>query len=309
MEEKMTNAPFEFVKEKDKNFNKIVRPSLTYWQDVRYRYSKNKLAIAGLIFIIFITLAAIFVPIIWEFFGYNYRNQNLSNANKFPSFAHWFGTDRLGRDIFVRVMYGARYSLAVAFLGTILNFMIGIIYGGISGFAGGTMDLVMMRIVDILYSIPTMIVVILLGVVFKPGFASILIALVISYWISMARIVRGEVLQLKNQEFVLAARTLGVSNSKILFRHLIPNSMGPIIVTATLMIPQAIFLESFLSFLGLGIQAPKASWGTLASDAVQTITKYPYQLLFPALALSLTMLAFNFLGDGLRDSLDPKMRR
>ncbi len=304
-----TDDSFKFVEIKNASLVKIVRPSLTYWQDIRLRFSKNKLAIAGLIFIIIITFCAIFVPFIWGFFGYNYVKQNLDNVNKFPNIYHLFGTDRLGRDIFVRVMYGARYSLSVAFLGTLLNFLIGIIYGGIAGYLGGMVDLVMMRVIDILYSIPTMIIVILLGIVFNPGFTTIIIALIISYWINMARIVRGEVLTLKNQEFVLAARTLGISNAKILFKHLIPNSMGPIIVTATLMIPQAIFLESFLSYLGLGIQAPKASWGTLASDAVQTLTKYPYQLLFPALALSLTMLAFNFLGDGLRDSLDPKMRK
>lgn len=297
---------FEFLPAEEKNRNEIVRPSISYWQDAWRRLKKNKLAIISLIFIIIITLLAIAIP---AFSKYDYATNDLVASNQWPSSKHWFGTDQLGRDMFVRVMFGARYSLIIAFVASILNFIIGILYGGISGYVGGAADNIMMRIVDILYSIPMMIYVIIIMSILGAGLSSIIIALAISYWLSMARIVRGEVLQLKSQEFVLAAKVLGASNRRILLRHLIPNCIGPIIVTLTLLIPQAIFTESFLSFIGLGLSAPKASWGTLASDAMQGLYVYPYQLLFPSLAICLTILAFNLLGDGLRDSLDPRMRR
>jgi oligopeptide transport system permease protein len=191
----------------------------------------------------------------------------------------------------------------------LINLTIGVIYGGISGFYGGRVDSVMMRIVDILYSIPVLLYVILLMVVLQPGLTNIFIALGIAYWLRMARIVRGQILSLKEQEYVLAARTIGADHWRIIFRHLIPNSMGPIIITMTLAIPEAIFTEAFLSFIGLGVAAPMASWGVLASEGVTSLRSYPFQLFFPALAISITMLAFNFLGDGLRDALDPRMRR
>lgn len=297
---------FELLLEEDKGTNEIVRPSISYWQDAWRRLKSNKLAIVSLVFIIVITLLAITVPWLSK---YDYKTNDLSISNQWPSTIHWFGTDQLGRDMFVRVMFGARYSLIIAFVASILNFIIGILYGGISGYAGGAADNIMMRIVDILYSIPMMIYVIIIMSIMGAGLFSIIIALAISYWLSMARIVRGEVLQLKSQEFVLAAKVLGASNKRILLRHLIPNCIGPIIVTLTLLIPSAIFTESFLSFIGLGLSAPKASWGTLASDAMQGLYVFPYQLFFPSLAICLTILAFNLLGDGLRDSLDPRMRR
>lgn len=297
---------FELLLEEDKGTNEIVRPSISYWQDAWRRLKSNKLAVVSLVFIIVITLLAITVPWLSK---YDYKTNDLSISNQWPSTIHWFGTDQLGRDMFVRVMFGARYSLIIAFVASILNFIIGILYGGISGYAGGAADNIMMRIVDILYSIPMMIYVIIIMSIMGAGLFSIIIALAISYWLSMARIVRGEVLQLKSQEFVLAAKVLGASNKRILLRHLIPNCIGPIIVTLTLLIPSAIFTESFLSFIGLGLSAPKASWGTLASDAMQGLYVFPYQLLFPSLAICLTILAFNLLGDGLRDSLDPRMRR
>ena len=241
---------------------------------------------------------------------YKRQENNLSITNEAPSLTHWFGTDQLGRDIFVRVMYGARYSLIIGFVASFLNLFIGIIYGGIAGFVGGKLDNIMMRIVDIINSIPMTIYVILLMVMFeKGGLFNIIIALSVSYWISMARIVRGEILQLKQQEFVLAAKTLGASGKRILFKHLIPNCLGSIIVTLTLQIPTAIFTEAFLSFIGLGIAPPAASWGTLANDALQSLRLYPYQLLFPTLAICLTILSFNLLGDGLRDALDPKVKK
>lgn len=280
--------------------------TLGYWQDAWIRLKKNKMALLGLIIIVCLIIVAIFGPI---FSSHTYDEQNLMMTNSSPSWEHWFGTDNLGRDIFIRVLYGARISLAIGIVASLLNLFIGVIYGGIAGFCGGKIDRIMMNIVDILYSVPTLLYVILLMVILKPGLINIFIALGIGYWLQMARIVRGQILSMKEQEFILAARTIGVSKKRILFRHLLPNAMGAIIVTMTLAIPDAIFIEAFLSFIGLGVSAPMASWGVLASEGVNNLRAYPFQLFFPAVAISVTMLAFNFLGDGLRDVLDPKMRR
>lgn len=220
------------------------------------------------------------------------------------------GSDHLGRDILCRLMYGARISLIVAFVAATVNLLIGVTYGSISGFKGGTIDNVMMRIVDIINSIPLVIYVILLMVLLnKSNMWTIIIALGSVYWVGMARLVRGQVLSLKDLEFVLAARTLGVSQGKIITRHLIPNAIGPILVSLTMMIPTAIFTEAFLSFIGIGMSAPAASWGTMANEAISLLEKYPYQLLLPSLAIGITVLSFNFLGDGLRSALDPRLRR
>lgn len=302
----ITKDLFEKVPADQRDLNKMVRPSVTYWQDVWRRLKENKFAMAGLVIIVLITIAAIFGPMISK---YDYFAQDFNVANQGPTGAHWFGTDGFGRDILVRILYGARISLTVGFAASILNITIGVLYGGISGYFGGRVDSTMMRIVDILYSIPMLIYVILLMLVLGAGLKSIVVALAISYWTSMARIVRAQILSLKQQEFVLAAKTLGASSPRILLRHLIPNSMGPIIVTLTLSIPSAIFTESFLSFIGLGVSAPMASWGTLASEALEGYMLYPYQLFFPALAICVTVYAFQLLGDGLRDALDPKMRK
>ncbi len=253
--------------------------------------------------------------------------------NKYPhdkvsNSTYLLGTDMLGRDMLTRVMHGARISLTVAFVATLVNFFIGIFYGSISGYSGGNVDNYMMRIVDIINSIPLVLYVILLMVLLKEvvisvtiagnyirifkggaGLGTIIIALGSIYWVGMARLVRGQILGLKEQEFILAARTIGVSKFKIITRHLVPNAMGPIIVSMTMMIPSAVFTEAFLSFIGLGISAPKASWGTLANNALSGLTTYPYQLFFPSAAIAITMLAFNFLGDGLRDALDPRLRK
>lgn len=283
----------------------ISRETFTFSQDVWRKLKRNRLSLLGLIFVVAISLGAIFVPI---FSTYSISSNDLSATNHFPSGKNWFGTDQLGRDLFVRVMFGARYSLSIAFIASILNLFIGIVYGGISGYLGGKWDMIMMRIVDIIYSVPMTIYVILIMVTFeKGGFLNIILALALSYWIGMARIVRGEILQLKEQEYILAARTIGASNSRILFKHLLPNCMGAIIVTLTLQIPSAIFTEAFLSFIGLGITPPAASWGTLANDALGGFRLYPYQLFFPTVAICLTILSFNLLGDGLRDALDPKI--
>jgi oligopeptide transport system permease protein len=241
-----------------------------------------------------------------EFRGQVVTEPQTSKLNKmFP-----FGTDGLGRDLLTRVMYGAQISLLVAFIATMANLFIGVIYGSISGYEGGRVDEIMMRIVDIINSIPLVLYVILLMVWFRGGgLTNIIIALSSVYWVSMARLVRGQMLSLKEQEFVLAARVIGVSKWKIILRHLIPNAMGPIIVSMAMMIPAAVFTESFLSFIGLGVSAPMASWGTLANNALSGLTTYPYQLFFPALSIAFTMLAFNFIGDGLRDTLDPRLRK
>lgn len=297
---------FEHVSKAEKNKAEFIRPSQSYWQDAWRRLKRDKLAVLGLVTIVLICSAAVVGP--W-LSSHTYDTQNFMIANEPPSWDHIFGTDMFGRDIFVRVLYGARISLAVGLVASFINLTIGVIYGGISGFSGGKTDNVMMRIVDTIHSIPLMIYVILLMVVVGPGLKSIFITLGISYWASMARIVRSEVMRLKNEEFLLAARVLGASNTRMLLRHLLPNAMGPILVTLTFSIPQAIFTESFLSFVGLGVNAPMASWGVLSNDAISTLAVYPYQLFFPAAAISLTILAFNFLGDGLRDALDPRLRK
>lgn len=223
--------------------------------------------------------------------------------------SYLLGSDALGRDVLTRTFYGARISLAVALVATLVNVLIGVVYGGIAGYAGGTTDAVMMRIVDIINTIPLTLYVILIKVVLgSGGFGSIVIALASVYWVDMARVVRGQALTVKNQEFVLAARTIGTPSSAILRRHILPNAMGPILVTGTMLIPSAIFIEAFLSFIGIGIAPPMASLGTMANDALATLHSSPYQLLIPAATICLLMFAFNFLGDGLRDALDPKLR-
>ena len=222
--------------------------------------------------------------------------------------SHLFGTDQLGRDVLARQLYGARISLTVAAIATLVNFFIGVFYGGLAGYLGGRADTLMMRVVEVISTIPLTLYVILIMVVFNSGFFSVIIAIGSVYWVDMARIVRGQILTLKQQDYVAAARTMGASTGRILTRHLLPNSVGPILVALTMLIPSAIFIESFMSFIGLGVTPPEASWGTLTSEAIETLRAYPYQLIFPATAISLTMFAFNFLGDGLRDALDPRLR-
>lgn len=283
-----------------------MRASLTYWQDAWRRLKQNKFALFSLLAIVTLLLAAIIGPMVSP---YNYADQNIQQINMGPSASHWFGTDILGRDIFVRVLYGARISLSIGIVVSLINLCIGVVYGGIAGLSGGKVDRIMMNVVEVLYGVPGIIYIILLMVVFKPGLTNIFIAMGISTWLGMARVVRGQILSIKEQEFVLAARTMGVDSKHILLRHLLPNTIGIIVVNITLSIPGAIFAEAFLSYIGLGVSAPMASWGVLAKDGVSLIHEYPYQLFFPAGAISLTMLAFNYLGDGLRDALDPKMRR
>ena len=240
-----------------------------------------------------------------------YCNDNtITDSFKVKNKTYIMGTDSLGRDLFIRIVYGARISLTVGIVAAIMNFFIGVLYGGISGYFGGRVDNIMMRIVDTISSIPMMLYVILLSVLMNnTGIVTIILAISLTYWEGMARLVRGQVLSLKEQEFILAAQTLGASTSRILVRHLIPNIMGPVMVSITMQIPSAIFTEAFLSFIGLGVSAPMASWGKLCNDALSAFLTYPYQLFYPALAISITILAFNLLGDGLRDALDPKLRK
>ncbi|SEM99958.1 ABC transporter permease [Lihuaxuella thermophila] len=287
---------------------KIKRPPAGYWKDAWRRLRKNWLAMTGLVLILLIALMSVIGPWISP---YDYSEQNLrTGKNLEPSAEHWFGTDDLGRDVFVRVWEGGRISLTIGLLAALIDLCIGVIYGGIAGYRGGRTDEIMMRMVDVLWGLPYLLTVILLLVVMGPGLGTIIVALTVTGWLHMARLVRGQVLQLKEQEFVLAAVTLGAGTKRLLFKHLIPNAMGPIIIMLTLTVPQAIFAEAFLSFLGLGVQAPVASWGTMINDALITVLSGEWwRLFFPALFLSLTMLAFNAFGDGLRDALDPKMRK
>ena len=297
---------FSPLKARDAVVAKAIRPHIGFRQDAWLRLKKNRAAMAGLGIIVLISLLAILGPLLSP---YSYSDQSLANANQPPSAAHWLGTDNLGRDLATRICYGARISLSIGIVASLINLGIGVLYGGISGYFGGRIDSVMMRIVDILYGIPLLLYVILLMVVLKPGLMNVFLALGLVYWLRMARIVRAQVLGLKELEYILAARVLGASHRRLIFGHLLPNSLGPIIITLTLSIPEAIFTEAFLSFIGLGVSAPMASWGVLASEGVVTLRSYPFQLLSPAIAISLTILGFNFLGDGLRDALDPRMRR
>jgi len=284
----------------------MARASVSYWQDAVRRFKKSKLALLGLTIVFFLFAAAIFGPMISP---YTYRDQDLENGNRPPSWAHPFGTDLLGRDLMTRVLYGARISLSIGIVSSAVALTVGVLYGGVSGLSGGRVDEVMMRIVDIIWGVPLLLVVIMLMVVLSPGLTTIFLTFGMVYWLGMARIVRGQILSLKEREYVLAARTLGASPLRVLLRHLVPNTMGPIIITVTLDVPQAIFLEAFLSYIGLGVSAPMASWGVLASDGVNAIRSYPWQLFFPAVAICMAMLGFNFVGDGLRDALDPHLRR
>ena len=296
---------FEKLDESSKNAEKIAYESKTYFKDAWGRFKQNKLAMAGLIFLVFMIVMCILVPV---FSSYSYDGQDLNAINEMSSLAHPMGTDYLGRDLFVRVMMGGRISLTVGFAAAAISMCVGITYGGISGYFGGKVDMVMMRIVDAMYSIPDMLYIILITVVLEPSMGSILLGICISSWMGMARQVRTQVMTLKEQEFSLAAFVLGASKKRILFKHLIVNSMGPIIVSVTLLVPSAIFNEAFLGFLGIGVPAPNASWGTLANDAKRFMTTQPMQVIWPTLAICLTMLALNFIGDGLGDALDPKKK-
>ena len=277
--------------------------SSSLWSDAFRRLIKNKAAVGGAIVLLILFILAALAPLIAP---YPYAYQNLDLGASPPSTEHLLGTDILGRDLYSRILYGARISLLVGFVATTVALFIGVTWGLIAGYFGGKIDTVMMRIVDVLYGIPFIIFIILLMVVFGRNLWLLFIAIGAVEWLTMARIVRGQVLSLKNQEFILAAQAMGVSNFYMFKRHLLPNILGPIAVYATLTIPQVMLLESFLSFLGLGIQPPMSSWGTLIKDGVESMEEYSWLLIYPGLTFTITLFALNFFGDGLRDALDPK---
>lgn len=301
-----TAEDFKKVAKDQAEMNKVVRPSLTYWQDAWIKLRKNPLAMAGLVILILYVIMAIVAPMISPF---DFKTQDPGLINVKPGGEHIFGTDRAGRDLWVRTWMGARVSLSIGFLVVFINTAVGCCIGGVSGYFGGKVDMVIMRIIDVLYGIPTIIIAILIRVVWKDGgILSLVFAMVIIGWIGSARLVRGQVLQMKNMEYVMAAKTLGASSGRIVLRHMIPNISGLLITNMTMAIPAAIFNEAFLSYLGIGVQPPNCSWGVLAQSATEVFRSQPYQLIIPAFFICTTMLALNLLGDGLRDALDPKMR-
>lgn len=300
------------------------RESVTFWQDAFRRFRKNKVAMFAFVIIVLVALFAFIGPMISP---YTYEQQIRGHERLAPCAEHWFGTDSLGRDMLVRVMIGTRVSLIIGIVASFIELIIGSVYGAISGYIGGWVDNVMMRIAEIVYSIPETLVIILLSIVLKeplnalfekgmfsglaalgPSLISIFITFALIYWVNMARMVRGQMLALKQAEYVTAARAMGAKGRRIIFKHLLPNSAGTIIITTMFQIPQAIFTESFLSFIGLGVSKPMASLGSLASDALQGLTSYPYLLIFPAVMISIIILSLNLFGDGLRDALDPRLR-
>ncbi|NGX32798.1 MAG: Oligopeptide transport system permease protein OppC [Candidatus Anoxychlamydiales bacterium] len=285
----------------DKN---ILKPS--FIRDAKYAFHKNKSMSIGFIILFSLIIMAIIGPYLNS---YTYFDTHLELKNLSPSTKFWFGTDELGRDIFTRIWYGARISLSIGIAAAIIDIIIGMIYGAIAALFGKYVDEIMMRIADIIATIPYLLAVILLIVFMSPGILTILIALTITGWINMARIVRAQILSLKKMPFIDAAKVMGASNFRIIFKHLLPNCAGSIITTMTISIPLAIFTEAFLSFLGLGIQAPISSWGVMVNDGLYALRYYPWRLFFPAFMISLTMLAFNLLADGIRDIFDPRRAR
>ncbi len=282
-------------------------PVTSVARDAWKRLRRNRAAVISGAFIIVLSLAAFAAA--WIPGLQDPTLQNLKLSATPPTLLHWFGTDELGRDLFARVLWGGRISLLVGFVGTLVSLVIGVSYGAISGYAGGRTDDAMMRVVDVLYSLPYIFLVILLLVFFSKSIVMLFVALGLVQWLTMARIVRGQVLSLKTHTFVEAARALGASDARVVFRHIVPNTLGPVIVYATLTVPAVILQEAFLSFLGLGVQPPAASWGTLVADGAKVLALFPWLVFFPGAALSLTLMCFNFLGDGLRDALDPQGRR
>ncbi len=291
--------------------DKITRPTIGYWEDVVRRLKQNKLAMAGLILIVLMMIMAFVGP---HISGYTYFEQKLSEMNIEPNGKYYFGTDTLGRDLFTRVCYGIRYSLLIGILAAIMDFVIGVGYGGIAGMANSKVDTVMMRIAEIAYAIPYMLIVILMSVTLGKEQGASLITLVLAMsitgWVPMAIMVRGQVLQLRENEYVLASRSLGANKNYLLTKHIIPNTLGPILVNVTLTVPRAIFAEATLSFMGLGLQPPQPSLGVLATDGLEVMgIGLFYQMLIPAFFISLIMFSFNVFGDGLQDALDPRLRK
>lgn len=311
--DKLDHSCFEVVGANAIDSEGISRPSTTYWKDAMKRLSKNKAAIVCLCIIVLICMLAIFVPIISSYSvseqHYAHTNAGMGFRDPIDGHTHLFGTDTLGRDIFTRTWHGARTSLFIAFAAVFVNVIVGIIYGGISGYMGGAIDNALMRIIEVINGIPYLIIVILLMMVLPKGLMTMVIAYATVGWTGMARLVRGQIMSLKQQDYVVAAKVMGANPARIIGKHLIPNTLSVVIINITLAIPNAIFTEAFLSFIGLGVPVPLSSWGTLANEGVKVFRMFPSQLIIPAICISITMLSFNLLGDGLRDALDPKLRR
>jgi len=282
------------------------RPHHTIWGDAWVRLRCNKLAMIGGAFILLLTLGAIFAPLITP---YDFAHQDLYAILEDPSAKHWLGTDGLGRDVFARLLYGARTSLAVGIFTQLIVLFIGVPLGAVSGYAGGKTDNFLMRFVDVMYGFPDILLIILLRYIFGGSIFMMFLAIGLVAWVNIARLVRGQVMSLKSRDFVSAARAMGGMGQYITFKHLLPNSLGPIIVSVTFNIPRAIFAEAALSYIGIGVKPPTPSWGAMIRDGYDVIFASWYQVFFPALAIALLMLAFTFVGDGLRDALDPKLRR
>lgn len=296
---------FEKLPKSDKESEFIARPVVTYWSDAWRRFRNNRVALFAFILLILLTIMVIIGPMLTP---YSF-DAIVSGPNVAPNGKFWFGTDDIGRDIFTRLWKGGRVSIIIGIAGAFIGTIIGGIYGAVSAFFGGRVDNIMMRIVEILYSIPYLLLVIILRLALNSnGIGTLILAMTITGWCGLARLVRGQILSLKEQDYILAARALGVSNKDIILKHLIPNTLNVILVSISFDIPGYIFSEAFLSYLGLGVQPPNTSWGAMASAAQQKFMFYPYQLFFPALMIALTMLSFTLLGDGLRDALDPSLR-
>lgn len=304
--EEIDSSKFKLIGADNKSSEFIARPVVTYWSDAWRRFRANKAAMVAFVILILLTVMVIIGPIVS---GYSFK-EAVGEPNQFPSAKFWFGTDEIGRDLFTRLWKGGRISIFIGIVGALISTVIGSIYGAVSAYAGGKVDVAMMRIVEILSSIPYLLLVIVLRLVLKSnGLGTLILAMTITGWCGLARLVRGQILSLKRKDFIMAADVLGVSKSDIVVRHLIPNTINVILVSISFDIPGYIFGEAFLSYLGLGVQAPNTSWGAMAASAQQVFQFYPYQLIFPALLIGLTMLAFTLLGDGLRDALDPNLRQ
>jgi oligopeptide transport system permease protein len=297
---------FTLVGARESEANSIKRPSLGYFQDARRRFKANKAAMAALAVLLLLAAMTLAGPLLVP---YNHEDSDLLLANKDPDLRHWFGTDDLGRDYWARIWIGGRVSMAIGILAALLQGLVGIVMGSVSGFMGGKVDLLIMKLVDFLMAFPYLVWVTLLMLVTGAGLAPMILALTLTGWLTMARIVRGQILTLKNEDYVIAAQALGADPWRIILKHMIPNTMGVIIVNLTFAIPAAIFSEAFLSFIGIGMRAPMTSWGLLVSMGMKQLYNHPLRLLIPCICISLTMLSLQVIGDGLRDALDPKLRR
>ncbi|MCL2839330.1 MAG: ABC transporter permease [Defluviitaleaceae bacterium] len=307
MKSDIPKEKFEIIGADESQQELIGRARVSYMKDAWRRLKENKTAMAALVVLCFLILMCIIGPMIS---GHSFEEINPAHRNQPPSSEHWFGTDRLGRDLFTRVWTGGRVSIIIGVSAALIAAVVGILYGGICAYFGGMVDVIMMRILEIFASVPSLIYVVIFSIVLgNANLTTILVALCVAAWVGPARLVRGQMLQIRNQEFVLAAQALGVSSFKIILKHMVPNTLSVVIVAITFAVPGFIFTEAFLSFIGLGVQPPNTSWGALVAMAQSEFMFFPYQMFFPAIMIALTMLSFTLFGDGLRDALDPRLRK